>query len=183
MTAPHWARTLLARLAEPHRVDEVVGDLEEAHRRNLTRRGRLGATIRTGFEAIDMAVALLRLRRRSRSASSPTPQGPRGTPLPRRIPIISWLDLKLGARMLVKHPGLSLVSTLGMAVAVGIGTFAFGVIRGMTSSPLPLDEGDRVVTIQNVGAFGFEQARSTHLHDLQIWREEVQDIVATRSEH
>jgi putative ABC transport system permease protein len=33
----------------------------------------------------------------------------------------SWLDLKLGARMLIKYPGLTLVSSLGMAVAIAIG--------------------------------------------------------------
>ena len=33
----------------------------------------------------------------------------------------SWLDIKLGLRMLAKHPGLSVVGGLAMAVAVAIG--------------------------------------------------------------
>lgn len=34
---------------------------------------------------------------------------------------LSWLDLKLALRMLVKYPGLTLVGGLGIAVAVAIG--------------------------------------------------------------
>lgn len=83
------------------------------------------------------------------------------------------MDVKLAFRVLVKHPALSVVSTTGMAVGVAIGAVAFGVIHGMTSSPLPLDEGHRIVTIQNVTDLGFEQARSTHLHDLESWRTQV----------
>ena len=98
------------------------------------------------------------------------------TTLRHRLPGISWIDVKLGARMLVKHPALTAVSAIGMAVAVGIGAGVFGVIHGMTSSPLPLDEGDRIVAIQNVGALGLEQARSTHLHDLQTWRRDLPEI-------
>src|SRR5262245_43821664 len=37
----------------------------------------------------------------------------------------SWLDFKLGARMLVKYPGLALVGGLGIAVAIAIGAFVF----------------------------------------------------------
>jgi putative ABC transport system permease protein len=87
------------------------------------------------------------------------------------------LDAKLGIRMLVKHPALSLVSALGIAVAVAIGASVFGSIRTMTASDLPLHEGDRVVTIQNTAYGGFEQLRSTHLHDLTAWREQVDELV------
>ena len=36
-----------------------------------------------------------------------------------------WLDLKLGARMLWKYPGLSIIGGLAMAVAIAFGTAAF----------------------------------------------------------
>lgn len=41
---------------------------------------------------------------------------------------VSWLDVKLGLRMLIKYPGLSVVAVIGMAVAIAIGAGAFGVI-------------------------------------------------------
>ncbi len=166
MSAPRWARTLLGLLASHTQVDEVVGDLEEAHRRRLDRHARIVATILTCIETVDMAFALVRQRRRSRL-----------TPARRcsRLRAISWLDVKLGLRMLVKHPGLSLVSVFGMTVAVAIGATAFGMIYGMTSSSLPLDEGDRLITVQN-STDGFGAAASTHLHDIATWRAEAPAI-------
>ncbi len=59
------------------------------------------------------------------------------------------LDLKLGVRMLVKYPGLTLVGVLGMSVAVTIGALAFTAVSAVTNPALPFDEGNRVVTIQN----------------------------------
>ena len=34
---------------------------------------------------------------------------------------ISWLDAKLGIRLLAKYPGLSIVAVVGMALAILIG--------------------------------------------------------------
>jgi len=173
MRAPAWACLLLSRLAPPERKEEVVGDLEEAHAWRVHRHGRLLAAILTSLESLDMALALLRLRRRAgRRGRGPAWRGHRTRFSGIRIPGVSRIDVTLGARVLMKNPALSIVSGLGMAVAVAIGTGAFGVIRGMTSSPLPLDEGHGIVTIQNIATFGLEQARSTHLHSLQSWREQ-----------
>jgi hypothetical protein len=47
----------------------------------------------------------------------------------RRIHLnVSWLDVKLGVRMLLKYPGLSAVSVIGMAVAIAVRT-ALGASR------------------------------------------------------
>ncbi len=93
------------------------------------------------------------------------------------------LDLKLGLRMLVKYPALSLVGILGMAVAVAIGTVSFAVIYTFIDPTLPLDEGDRVVAIQNLDGRAGANGRRTHLHDLVTWREAlpaVEDLGAYR---
>ena len=62
---------------------------------------------------------------------------------------VSWLDLRLGARMLVKYPGLSLVSVMGMSIGIAIGAGGFGFIHAVVDAPLPLAEGERVVSLQN----------------------------------
>jgi putative ABC transport system permease protein len=158
VSAPRWACRLLARLAEPHQAEEVVGDLEQAHARRLHRHSRIVATLLTTLDAVDMARALLRARRGGSWPNS----------------TFSWLDVKLSVRMLLKHPGLSTVSWIGMTFGVTVGACAFGVIHGLTSSPLPLDEGHRIVTVQNASdLLGFEPARSTHLHALELWRNET----------
>jgi putative ABC transport system permease protein len=88
-------------------------------------------------------------------------------------PSVSWLDLKLGVRMLVKYPGLSLVGILGIAVSVAIGASVFSVLDVMFRRALPLDEGSRVIAIQNWNAALGQPDRRTLVHDLQTWRREI----------
>ena len=59
------------------------------------------------------------------------------------------LDLKLGGRMLVKYPGLTIVGGLAMAFAICVGTIIFQVLTLLTSPTLPLPAGDRIVEIHN----------------------------------
>lgn len=88
------------------------------------------------------------------------------------------LDLKLGLRMLVKYPGLTLVGVLGMSVAVTIGALAFTAVAAVTGTALPFDEGERVVTIQNFDIKKNDEGRSTHLHDMAVWREGLRTVDA-----
>jgi predicted permease len=93
------------------------------------------------------------------------------------------LDFKLGLRMLAKTPGLTLVGVLGMSVAVTIGALAFAAVNTVTSKALPVDEGDRVVRIQNIDVRESDPRPGTHLHDLAVWREillAVEDLSAYR---
>lgn len=71
MSVPSWAVELLRRLASSDRAEDLLGDLEEAHRRRIQHRNRWIAEILTRLEALDMALALLRgrLGRRSRPAA------------------------------------------------------------------------------------------------------------------
>ena len=86
------------------------------------------------------------------------------------------LDLKLGARMLAKYPGLALTGVLGMAVAVAIGAVSFGVIYDLIDPTLPLAGGDRIVAIQNTHTRRSDESRETHLHDMETWREELRAV-------
>jgi putative ABC transport system permease protein len=93
---------------------------------------------------------------------------------------VSRLDMKLGARMLVKYPGLSVVSVIGMAVAVAIGAGAFGAIEAATDPTLPLHEGERLVSVQNNTTNPGNPDRQS-LHDFVLWRTElktIQDLAA-----
>ncbi len=82
----------------------------------------------------------------------------------------SWIDVKLGVRMLRKHPGLTLVGGLGLAVAITIAATANSMIDSVLYADLPVDEGDRVVSIQNVDTKSGSPRDGTHLHDLPVWR-------------
>ena len=40
----------------------------------------------------------------------------------------SWLDVKLGLRMLVRYPGLTVVAVLGMSVAIAVAAGAYSIV-------------------------------------------------------
>jgi predicted permease len=98
--------------------------------------------------------------------------------------LAGWpMDLKLGARMLIKYPGLTLVGGLGMAVAIAIGVGAFSLIHTVVYAPLPLPEGDRLVSLQNWDAAA-NRPEPRALHDFVVWRDElrsVEDVGAFRT--
>jgi putative ABC transport system permease protein len=87
----------------------------------------------------------------------------------------SWLDFKLGFRMLARYPVLTLVGSLAIAVAIALGTLYFEAVNKWQNPRLPVADGHRVISIRNwdrseVGAEG----RS--LHDLSIWRGQVKTV-------
>jgi hypothetical protein len=100
---PRWARVLLRCLAPSEQADDVVGDLEEAHRRRIQRHGRASASMLTVVETFDMAAALSRFRF-DRFWTN------KGNSLVQ--------DYKLGLRMLVKFPGLTIAGGLALAIAI-----------------------------------------------------------------
>ena len=96
---------------------------------------------------------------------------------------ISWLDVKLGLRMTIKHPVLSLVGGLGIAVGIAVSVAFFSFTGTYIYPKLPLDEGDRVVALENRDiAINDEERRS--VHDFFAWREQlrsVRDLTAFRT--
>ena len=86
------------------------------------------------------------------------------------------LDFKLGARMLLKHPGLAVVGVLGMALAIAYGAGMYSFLSAVVNPALPLDEGHRIVAIQNLNVARSDQARETQLHDFATWREQLRAV-------
>lgn len=79
------------------------------------------------------------------------------------------LDFKLGFRMLVKYPGLTLIGGLAMAFGVWFGAVTFQMFGAITTTKLPLPDGDRIVRIQNWDAKTL-QDEDRVLYDYQLWR-------------
>src|SRR5215510_7460719 len=61
---------------------------------------------------------------------------------------LSWLDFKVGIRMLSRYPMLTVVGSLAMAVAIGVGAGTFEVITRVTDPSLPFPDGDRIVGLK-----------------------------------
>ena len=79
------------------------------------------------------------------------------------------LDLKLGARMLVKYPGLTIVGGAAMAFGIWFGASTFHMFGILTSTKLPLPDGERIVKILtwDVKAQAHEDRV---LYDYQLYR-------------
>jgi putative ABC transport system permease protein len=85
------------------------------------------------------------------------------------------LDLKLGFRMLVKYPGLTIVGGLAMAFAIWVGAVTFQLVSLFVSPTLPLPGGDRVVQLRNWDmAASAPETRA--LHDFIVWREALRSV-------
>ncbi len=84
------------------------------------------------------------------------------------------LDARLGARMLVKHPGLTLVGGLGMAVAIAIAAI-FDASMGAANSPIPVEGGHRIVALE-VWDARINNQEGQFLYDFGRWREEVRTV-------
>src|SRR5262245_23526972 len=93
------------------------------------------------------------------------------------------LDARLGARMLVKYPGLTLVATFAIAVAIAVGAIFFEVIAAVLHSTPPVDEGDRIVALElATDTVGSPERRL--LRDFLSWRDQlssIDDLAAYRS--
>lgn len=88
---------------------------------------------------------------------------------------MSWLDFKLGLRMLIRYPMLTLVAGVAMAIAIGTGAGTFEIVKRAISPTLPFAEGDRIV-----GLSFWDRANSSQrpltTYEFLNWRDELKTI-------
>jgi putative ABC transport system permease protein len=91
--------------------------------------------------------------------------------------LAGWpMDLKLGGRMLVKYPGLTIVGGLAMAFAIWVG-IVIGQVMSLFSNPtLPLPEGARLVEIRSMDVAANVQEERV-LHDFLQWQQSLRLLV------
>ena len=87
----------------------------------------------------------------------------------------SWLDLKLGGRMLVKYPVLTIVGGFAMAFAIWVGAGAFEILRQFVYPAIPLPEANRIVVLQNWDAAN-SRVESRIIRDFLFWRDAMQSV-------
>jgi putative ABC transport system permease protein len=79
------------------------------------------------------------------------------------------LDLKLGARILARYPGLTLVGGAAMAFGIGAGVGAFELRTQLVNPSLPLDEGSKIVGLRIWNA-SLNRADFATATDVETWR-------------
>ena len=93
----------------------------------------------------------------------------------RSFTFMNWLDIKLGGRMLVKYPGLTIVGGFAMAFAILVGIVIFQFAGLFIYPSLPLANGDRIVALglQDV-AQNDEEPKA--LFDFISWKESLRTV-------
>jgi putative ABC transport system permease protein len=93
---------------------------------------------------------------------------------------MSWfpdlsLDFRLGARMLVKYPGITIIGGLAMTFAIWVGCVTFEMVNLLANPSVPLPDGDRLVQISVVDA---EQSdvEPRVLTDFITWRQSMKSV-------
>jgi len=87
----------------------------------------------------------------------------------------SWLDWKLGGRMLLKFPGLSIIGGMTLAAAMALGAGFFEFTWEMRDPKLPLDEGERIVRLENFD-IASSKVEPHSVHDFLVWRDQLESI-------
>jgi putative ABC transport system permease protein len=157
----------LLQLALPSDVrEDITGDLEEVYARKLRAEGARRARVWYAREAVALSLRfglerwLLRRVRPERSSL---------------LNAVSVLDFKLGMRMLVRYPGLTLIGGLAMGFAIWLGAGAFETIRQIGFATLPLPEGDRIVAIHNLDVSA-ARPKPVRVHDVLDWQTSLTGI-------
>src|SRR5918995_1671082 len=90
--------------------------------------------------------------------------------------LAGWpMDLKLGGRMLVKYPGLTIVGGIAMAFAICVGLVIFQVLGLFTNPTLPIPKGARLVEIRNFDLVANDEDPKI-LHDFLEWQQSLRSV-------
>jgi putative ABC transport system permease protein len=84
-------------------------------------------------------------------------------------------DYKLGLRMLLKYPGLTIAGGLALTVAIGIGAGWYDFTGKLMAPVIPLPEGHRIVTIDTQNTLT-NAPEPRVVRDFLEWRRELRTI-------
>ena len=90
-------------------------------------------------------------------------------------PAFSWLDVKLGMRMMRKYPGVSLAIVFALAIGIPVSLVPNHLIESALGQSPPFDEGERVVGVVGIDQDGRAELR---VGDYEILQEGVKSFAS-----
>ncbi len=181
---PDWKPEIRRRLANlqlaPAREDAIVEEiaqyLDDCYAETLTG----GAT---EAEAYQRTLAELSgselLARELRRVERPAEPIVFGTNRRTNMTADLWQDLRFGARMLMKNPGVTAVVVLSLTLGIAANTTIFSVVNTLLLAPPPVKQPDELWQIWRVnrqGQSALDRYRTTTYSSLQFMREHQQSF-------
>jgi len=157
---PGPLRRLLARALPSDVREGIVGDLDELYGARRRQGGATRAALWYAGQVLAISGRFAAERLRDDLAARSSSVG---------------LDLKLGLRMLVKYPMLTLVGGIAIAVATAIGVGASEFVRDLLAPSLPLEDGERIVRLYQLDADAGGSTPAS-LYDLEVWRASISSL-------
>jgi putative ABC transport system permease protein len=164
---PRLALRLLSWRLPDEIVDAVSGDLEQEHAERIARgRSRVAADLWFWGQALTVrGGALRRAARRMRTARPSSVAGERlGAG-------VSWLDVRLGLRMVRRHPLMTAASVFALAVGIPASMIP-GHVASVQDVSLPEDPEGRIRSLRYWNETTQQPASPTRF-ELDRWREEL----------
>ena len=88
-------------------------------------------------------------------------------------------DLRYGVRMLFKHPGVSMIAVITLALGIGANTAIFSVVNAVLLNPLPYKNPERLVSLwENVPGHGRWRASPANFFDWKKQNTVFEDVAA-----
>src|SRR5215813_14120089 len=88
-------------------------------------------------------------------------------------------DLKYGVRILLKHPLVTAIAIVTLALGIGANTAIFSVVNAVLLNPLPYREPDRVVALwEKVPNLGRSRVAPANFHDWKKQNTVFEDVAA-----
>ena len=162
---PRLAEAILRRLLPEADRGPILGDLAEEFAERGLGDGEKAARRWYWHQLVRSALPALRRRLRP-SRASERKLGTRASRLS-----VSWLDVKLGLRILVKHPGVTVVAVFALAVGIPVGLAPTHFVNALEAPPT-FAENERIVVLRNTDVRS-SVVRPTALFDFRLWQTEL----------
>lgn len=81
-------------------------------------------------------------------------------------------EIRLGARSLLREPGLSILAIVALALGIGFTTLMFAIVNGILLRGLPYEGADRIMHLERKNVEEGIEGMGVTVHDFVDWREQ-----------
>ncbi len=81
-------------------------------------------------------------------------------------------DLRVGARLMLKNPGVTILAVFALSLGIGLTTTTFSIVYGALLRGLPFEESHRLMHLERNNLAEDIQSMEVTLHDFLDWQEQ-----------